>query len=59
MTPSETRRRLKRRVILFLVIANAALWASYAWLGGKTGGLRSRPHAAATRIHPAQAPAGR
>ena len=59
MTPSEARRRLKRRVILFLVIANAALWASYAWLGGNTGRLRSRSPAAATRVHPEPAPTGK
>lgn len=59
MMPGEARRRLKRRVIIFLVIANTALWASYAWLGSNGTHLPNRPRAAAAKVHPSQAPAGR
>ena len=55
MAPSEIRRRLKRRVIIFLVLVNTALWASYAWLGGSPGRPPSGPHTAATKTHSSQA----
>jgi threonine/homoserine efflux transporter RhtA len=59
MAPSDIRRRLKRRVIILLVVVNAALWASYVWLGENTGRPRGGPHTAATKVRSSQAPIGK
>ncbi len=59
MAVNNIRRRLTRWAIIFLVIVNAALWASFTWSGKTAGRQRGRAHVAATGPSNSQATSGR